>query len=363
MTLLSFSQTLRTGNPQNCVAIIRCDGGTSVGYGRLKRMLSLAASLRTEQGIESVFAFQGSADAMASIRNAGFEAVGMQAGNEFARLSALKHRLRPLLLILDCETGLSFAETCLLKRDLLVAAIEDMSPRRRAADIAYYPPFPCVRNLAWDASGTVVRVGWEWAMLGLTAKPVERRTTARRGSLLVALGSACSAATILRVATSLASIGSALRARFVLGPGLRERDRLAQSIVEIAPAFETIEGADDLATEYASSDIALSGVGTGALELAAFGVPTLYLAADREHALRAKALEAQGLGLSLGAVDDVEDQQIAEVVKQLLADAAGRRRMRAAGISTIDTNGARRVAADLARALPRSSVQLRAVHQ
>ena len=42
-----------------------------------------------------------------------------------------------------------------------------------------------------------------------------------------------------------------------------------------------MEGADDLATEYASADLALCAFGVTAYELAAFGVPAIYLGLTR----------------------------------------------------------------------------------
>ena len=47
------------------------------------------------------------------------------------------------------------------------------------------------------------------------------------------------------------------RARFVIGPGVADGARVARRIVGLAPHFETVEGAGDLATEYAASDAAI----------------------------------------------------------------------------------------------------------
>src|SRR6201999_3626908 len=56
------------------LALIRCDGGGQFGYGHVKRMVALARALRDREGIGAVFAVNGTEDALAPIRRAGFEA-------------------------------------------------------------------------------------------------------------------------------------------------------------------------------------------------------------------------------------------------------------------------------------------------
>ena len=155
----------------------------------------------------------------------------------------------------------------------------------------------------------------------------------------------------MRAARALARLEPIFRARFVIGPGMENGDRTAGAIVKLSANFETIEGADDLATEYATADIALAAFGVSAYELASFGVPALYLSLNEDHALSASAFEYAGMGVSLGLSDTVSDEQIARAVWALLGDSTRRREMRAAGLMTIDGEGAARIAADLAAAL------------
>jgi spore coat polysaccharide biosynthesis protein SpsF len=88
-----------------------------------------------------------------------------------------------------------------------------------------------------------------------------------------------------------------------------------------------------------------------AYELAAFGVPALYLCLTEDHALSASAFEYAGMGVSLGLADGVSDERLAKSVWALLGNAARQREMRAAGLMTIDGQGASRVACDIAKAL------------
>jgi spore coat polysaccharide biosynthesis protein SpsF len=155
----------------------------------------------------------------------------------------------------------------------------------------------------------------------------------------------------MQVARALARLDPIFRARFVIGPGVADRESVASRVAKLKSNFETIEGADDLANEYASADFALAAFGVTAYELASFGVPALYLCLTEDHALSASAFEHAGMGISLGVVEAVTDERIAKSVWALLSETARRREMRAAGLMTIDGEGASRIAADLANAL------------
>jgi Spore coat polysaccharide biosynthesis protein, predicted glycosyltransferase len=154
-----------------------------------------------------------------------------------------------------------------------------------------------------------------------------------------------------RCAHALKALDPVFRARFVIGPGFKDKDRLARSIVRLSPNFETVEGADSLATEFAACDVALAAFGVTAYELAASGVPAIYLGISEDHTVSASAFEQAGMGINLGTITAVTDKMITKAVWGLLNDGARRKSMRAAGLMTVDGLGCGRIAADLAAAL------------
>ena len=330
--------------PQGGLALIRCDGGGSYGFGHVKRMIALARALRDVQGIGAVFAVNGSEDALPAIRQAGFAAHLIDGPH------ATLPGVEPDLLILDCRDGPTRAEVEAWKAPL-VAVIDDASERRLAADFAYYPPVPQTERLDWQGSNCAVRIGWEWALLGLSPTAGRPQSHSSLPTLLVTMGGSDPFGLTLRAANALAMLEPAFRARFVIGPGFKNKDRIAKTIVSLHSNFETIEGADGLATEFASCDLALAAFGVTAYELAAFGVPALYLCATEDHALSASAFEHAGMGISLGLADTAHDSAIAKTVWALLGDAERRREMRTAGLMTIDGNASTRIASELAAAL------------
>ena len=330
------------------LALIRCDGGGGYGFGHVKRMVALARALRDGEGIGAVFAVHGSEDALAPVRSAGFEAELIAPdGNALAEECM---RRNPDMLLLDSRDGLEARdlERC---KPALVAVIDDASERRLAADIAYYPPVPQAEALDWAGSDCVAKIGWQWALLGTPQGVACAKSLSPRPTLLVTMGGSDPEGFTLRAARALAALDPVFRARFVIGPGMAERHRTAAAIARLKSNFETVEGAADLATEFANADLALAAFGVTAYELAAFGVPALYLCLTGDHALSASAFEYAGMGVSLGLAGQFDGERVARAVMNLLNDNARRREMRAAGLMTVDGLGAARIAADLAAAL------------
>ena len=338
-------------------ALIRCDGGGKFGYGHVKRMVALARALRDHEGLVAQFALNGSEDAALPIRRAGF-AVTML--GSVGRLESLIAANRPDLLILDGRKGPSRAELEKLKCGIAVTAVvDDGHERRLAADYAYYPPVPGARALDWSGSRTVVRLGWEWALSGLSSNLVRTHVAAAQPTILVAMGGSDPQGLTFRVAKALAALDCTHRVRFVIGAGMKDANIVARGLVALKKNYETVEGADDLSIEYASADMALCAFGVTAYELAACGVPAIYLGLTNDHVASASAFADAGMGISLGLANRVSDADIARTVQWLLNKPATRREMRRQGPTLLDGQGAVRVAADLAAALASARIPLK----
>lgn len=342
------------------LALIRCDGGGPYGYGHVKRMVALARSLRDREGIGVVFALNGSADAAQPIGRAGFRAVMLDGTSDLASLVDAE---KPDMLLLDGRTGPSRAELEKLKRGVSVTAvIDDGDERRLAADYAYYPPVPGAKALDWSGSNTLPRLGWEWAILGLdpnAAAKAKDSSRSQRPTVLVAMGGSDPYGLTLRMAKALSFLDSVFRIRFVIGTGMKDADKVAAGLVMLKKNYETVEGADDLSIEYANADVALCAFGVTAYELAASGVPALYLSLNEDHLASASAFADAGMGISLGLAGKTNDAEIARNVQWLLNKPHVRREMRTSGLSLIDGQGASRIAGDLARVLAAARMPLK----
>ena len=337
------------------VALIRCDGGFTYGYGHVKRSLTLARALRDRQGFGVVFAINGDADAAKAVHDAGFETYLLPAlgkGNALASLVASK---RPDMVICDARENLARDDLVRLAEKLpVVAVIDDGSDRRLSATHAYYPPVPQVETLSGKGARTQVRAGWEWALLGFdptTVVPNRESLDAVRARLVISMGGSDPLDLTRLVACGLAKITIPFGARFVIGPGFRNPARLAREIEAMRPNFETVQGVSDLGSEFAAADLALVSFGVTAYELGALGVPALYLALTDDQLLSASAFEQAGMGIRLGLGRIMRAEDIARAAWRLIADPDRRRDMRAASLNTIDGKAGERIAQDLADAV------------
>ena len=337
------------------LALIRCDGGGMLGFGHVKRCLTLARALRDREGLGVLFALNGEEDAAATIRQNGFETVVLPRTSQTTAFMALVTEKKPDMLISDARTNLSRDMLTRIRQKVgILAVIDDNSDRRLAATHAYFPPAPQAEQLSWEGTKTSVRVGWEWALLGfdparLPANPAVRDPS--RPTIVVSMGGSDPLELTRLVARALVKVTASYRARFIIGPGFRNAPALAREIEAMSPAFEIVQGVDDLGAEFSGADLAIVTFGVTAYELGALGVPALYLALSDDHALSASSFEKCGMGAVLGLGRIIRADDIARLSWQLLQDQDRRRDMRAAGLTTIDGRAGERIAADLAQAL------------
>ena len=337
------------------LALIRCDGGFTFGYGHVKRSLTLARALRDRQGFGVVFALNGDADAAKAVHDSGFETYLLPAlgkGNALASLVASK---QPDIVICDARENLARDDLIRLAEKIpVVAVIDDGSDRRLSATHAYYPPVPQVQGLNWKGARTLVRAGWEWSLLGFdpaSVVPSRVELDALRARVVISMGGSDPLDMTRLAACGLAKITIPFGARFVIGPGFRNPARLAREIESMRPNFETVQGVSDLGSEFASADFAIVSFGVTAYELGALGVPALYLALTDDQLLSASAFERAGMGLRLGLGRILRAEDIARGAWRLIVDSDRRRDMRAASLNTIDGKAGERIAQDLAEAL------------
>ncbi len=328
------------------IALIFCDGGGAFGYGHIRRCLNIARALRDREGLGVVFALNGTEDAAAQIRDAGFEAIILPERDQVATVSNLMESRKPRLLLVDTRSNVTRADiahfTSLVKP---VAVIDDGSDRRLAATHAYYAPLPQVKALSWSGSACTVRSGWEWALTGLDISSIpERSPYDGPPRLLVTMGASDPKDFTRLALQALSQVSAPFRARFVIGPSFRDADALRREIE--ARGYELVPPGHDLRESFATADVALIAFGVTAYEMAALGVPAIYLAISDDHAASASAFEAAGMGV----LAQSHAAGIRDALAEILAAPTKRTAMGQTARGLIDGMGAQRIAADLASA-------------
>ena len=328
--------------------IMRCDGGASLGFGHVRRSLSIAKALRDRQGFGIRFAMAGDLAAFETVRAEGFPVDLMPEGQkEIDWLLDLAALHQPLAWALDIRSALSPHEVLRLRgTDTLVAAIDDGSERRLMADATFYPPVPQVFSLQWDLAECEPCVGWEWVALGQEVLP-PKQPSGKIPNILVSMGGADPLGLTLPAVHALTAIQDPLNVTVVLGPSASST--LEAEIKATAPNFKLARSPQNITELMAASDIALVTFGVTAYELATIGVPAIYLCLNEDHAKSASAFVRSGMGVSLGTPRDFKQGDIVEAVHQLIDDPELRRSMGAAGRLNLDGRGAARIANRIAQ--------------
>jgi spore coat polysaccharide biosynthesis protein SpsF len=317
--------------------IMRCDGSRAGGLGHVRRSLSIARALRDREGFAVRFAVRGDEFATAAVAEAGFAADTMPAGtSEIDWLLSLAETQKPCAMLLDIASDLSATAVMRLRgADMMVGVIEDMTARRLAAEASFYAPLPQVFALNWDGAEAEPHVGWEWVALAQDAlPPLAHRET--RPQVMIALADPETTVTAVK---ALAQMHGAIDMSVVLGLGM-PRDIEAR-VMRFAPSAAIVHSAHELPKLMGEVDLVLAGAGMAACEVAALGVPAIYLCRGEDEDMRASAFERAGMGYALHQPDE---GKIAAVVNDLIADAPQRRAMAAAGRMNIDGRGAMRIA-------------------
>ena len=328
--------------------LVRCDGGPKIGLGHVKRCLAVAECLRRTHGLRSLFAGRFEDGAAPLLDAQGCPRADL-ADAEAPWLAQLVARSGARAVLCDVRTDLPASALDALRPRIAVVTVDDASPRRLAADFAVLPPTPVTQALDWTGFPGEALIGWAWQVLA--SKPAQRLSpTDKDGplTLLVTMGGADPADLTARSARLLLPLSSCITPIFVIGPAFAQPVALRTLLRELWPKAEIALRPDTLAPLMAKADLALVAYGVTAQELAASGVPALYLGLSEEQAQSAEALASTGAGHGLGQHDRLGDAALREAVAALIGDPARRKAMALAGPKAIDGRGAERLAARIA---------------
>lgn len=326
--------------------LMRCDGGHAIGLGHVRRCLSIAHALREREGFGVRFAMQDDAVAREMVAAQGFPIDAMPAGpKEIDWLLELADKHNPVAAVLDIRTNLSATSVMRLRgAGMIVAAIDDASQRRLCADAAFFPPVPQVFGLNWNGAECEPSVGWEWVVLGQQTV-VTNAVRSGRARVLVSMGGSDPMRLTLPAVRSLAKLDPYFDVTVVVGPGA---DRgLEDDVAKAAPRFTVVRSPNDLPRLMGEAHLGVIAFGVTAYELAALGVPAIYLCPTADHAASASAFEFSGMGVVLGDATMADD--VGRAVDSMLADRERLRAMSAAGRMNIDGRGAQRIAGRIRR--------------
>jgi len=330
-------------------AVIRCDASPSLGLGHVVRCLALADELRRAGGCTVTFAMREEPLGLSLVRDRGYLVAvapsDLAGAAQGAWLSRVLDQTGARILVLDVRDDLSRQAVEALRRPgLVIAVVDDLSERRLAADLVFYPPVPQVERLSWAGFGGRCYHGWEWVILRPEFACPPARVAHARPLLLVTMGGSDPAGMTLRAVQALDGLDGDFEAILVLGPGFCHDRELGEVLAGARRHYHLRRSVADMPALMAQADLAIASFGVTAYELAAMGVPAIYLCLTEDHAESATAFVAAGIAESLGVHQRVSPAALAAAVGRLLKDQARRERMATAGRRLVDGRGSARIA-------------------
>lgn len=303
--------------------IIRCDGSSRVGLGHVFRCLALAEMLRDSYGWGVTFALVEGNEGVRIIKKANYHLESKSNEDEkealwLDRLIALK---KPDVLILDIRTNLSKDQIIKWRSNgLLTVAIDDPSERRLAVDLAFYPPVPQVNQVDWGGFTGKLYTGFEYVIMRKEFSKKYPRPQNRIPKVLVTMGGSDPEGLTFKVVESLELLKESFKPIVVVGAAFTEKEKFIECIKRSSKQYDIMFNVKNMAELMKDINIAVASFGMTAYELAAVGVPSIYMCLTEDHEKSASLFTENNIGINLGLYTNASKELIAEKVKELLTN-------------------------------------------
>jgi len=313
--------------------LIRCDGGADLGLGHVYRSLALAEQLRDEHSAAVLFALAEDDIGEEVLRRAEFPVQRKPSDSgEQAWLAGVLREFEPDALILDIRNALPREFVAGLRAHAFVAAIDDPSDRRLAADAAFYPPVPQVGRLDWSGFAGKLHVGWECLVLRREFLEGRRTSAAGQPHIVVMMGAADPPKLTPRIVEALDASPGDFRITAIVGAAYGDSRPLEALAAAGRHRIELLKDVANPAQLMRRADLAVVAMGMSAFEFAALGVPCVYACFTPDHAIGAGALTSAGMGVMGGVLPELDPPAIAAAAARLVVD---RERLAAMSRSTM----------------------------
>jgi spore coat polysaccharide biosynthesis protein SpsF len=336
--------------------VMRCDGGAGIGMGHVVRSLALADELRDAHGCTIAFAMRepGSAG-VAAVRAAGYaiDTVAADERHDYPdALAAIVASRQAAVLIVDVRDALSRAALDGVRaagvRPVKIVVIDDVSDRRLASDLAFFPPVPQVEAIDWTGFAGRRYAGWEWVVLRREFGAGGPGEESPAVDVLVTMGGSDAVGMTAFALQALDLLPMPLSVLVVVGPAFSQALELIDAAARSRHSITITRTPASMPALMRGSRIAVAAFGVSAYELAACGVPAVHVCLTSDHARSSSAFAKEDIAITAGVFGQVTPPQIADAVARLMGNAGRRTEMAARARGLVDGRGARRVADEIA---------------
>ena len=309
--------------------LMRCDGSPEIGLGHIVRCLALADELYDIHNCRITFAMRTGPLGIQMVEEKNYQVItSRNTGKKFDYGNWLNECVRKVdarAIVFDVRDGLARAVVKKLRNNgTLIITIDDPEDKRLSADLAFYLPVPQVKRMDWTSFTGELFVGWEWAILrkefSTTPCPLPKAPgfLSNAPKVLVTMGGSDPQSLTLKAVKALEMLDEDFEVVVILGAGFQHKKQLDDLLSDCKHHFEVQENVKNMAEIMSQSDLAVASFGVTAYELAAMGVPAIYLCLTKDHAESASAFVEAGIALNMKAYQEVAESALASVVEQLL---------------------------------------------
>ena len=334
---------------KNRKVLIRCDASHDVGFGHVMRCLSLADELQNNYGCIAIFLMRQAEIGFESVRAKGYTVITPETKHHFDYQKWVKDGVKDTkadTLILDVRDDLPRGILKSLKSDkIFIVTLDDPSDRRLDADLAFYPPVPQVRHMNWTDFDGELYSGWEWVIVRKEFTVNIKRTKNKRPVILVTMGGSDPQGLTLKAVKALDTIREDFDVVVILGKGFQLQEELSTLLSTTKRNFDLRQNVQNMAKLMASADFAVASFGVTAYELAAVGVPAIYLCLTEDHSQSASAFVNAGIAVNMGVHDLISETRLADTITKYISNTSLRLNMIKCNKQLPKIYGANRIAA------------------
>lgn len=332
--------------------LFRCNAGPVIGYGHLTRCRALAQALR-RQGETCVMVGPDAADARPEDQNIFSDWISVpdwpSAAEDAAVLVGLSRRLDAGWAVLDDYRVDETYQLTLRAAGLRWLQFDGTATKPIWADLLLVPNLALserdyvsvLRNpetkILCGPNYALLRPEFQLAQLRPSNRPVEQ--------ILVSFGGGDDRGAVEFVLSSLLPKTQSNLSFTVLSGAQNPRNpRISEWTKQHgAGRVRLVVNPDDVASVFASCDLAIMAGGTSTVEAACCGLPMILLSIANNQTKNAQAWEHLGAAVYLGAFPGVATDVFTKTVLAILDDNQRRVDLAQAGRSKVDGQGAQRI--------------------
>ena len=232
----------------------------------------------------------------------------------------------------------------LKKNCRVLVSLDDIGLGHYEADLSINSIYACCVNKPPE-SQTITLVGFSHLIMDPAFGSASYIVRDQVRELLISQGGADTYGIIPQLVTALGcwleEVGN-IRLNIHIGPAFKHEAELSQAIKEYKTPVLCHRGTENMLDLFLSMDIAISGVGIMACELAALGVPTVLVTGEEKELETASMFEESEIAINMKKYDSSKNAMLINALQGLI-NKKDRDSLSVRSRTLIDGNGAERI--------------------